>query len=103
MRLKRKLRIKAKVSGTSDRPRFAVFRSNRSISGQLIDDVLGVTLVAKYMTGKNQTAGHALGAELAKAAKDKHITTVVFDRGGFRYHGVIKAIADGAREGGLKF
>lgn len=103
MRLKRKLRIRVKVTGTAARPRLAIFRSNRNISGQLIDDEKGITILAKHMSGKSTKEAKVLGAELAAAARDKKITTVVFDRGGFRYHGVVKTVADAAREGGLKF
>lgn len=103
LRQKRKLRIRAKIYGTADRPRLAVFRSNRSLSVQVIDDAAGKTLIARKIAQKNQAAGTKLGQEMAKAALDKKINRVVFDRGGYRFHGVIKAIADAAREGGLKF
>lgn len=103
MRLKRKLRVRAKVFGTSRRPRLAVFRSNRSLSVQIIDDDGRQTLIARRANGKNQVKAHDLGREIAAACAAKKITTVVFDRSGYRYHGVVQALADGAREGGLKF
>ena len=101
------------VRGTAARPRLAVFRSLRHVYAQVIDDETGVTLVAASSLEKeaaggltssgNRAAGKAIGQLVAERAKDKGITAVVFDRGGFRYHGVIQAIADGAREGGLEF
>lgn len=101
LRLTRKLRVKAKIRGTSERPRLSVFRSHRNLLVQVIDDTKGKTIVSKGMKGKNIEAGKKLGAEIAQAAKVKHITTVLFDRNGYRYHGVIRAICEGAREGGL--
>jgi len=103
MRLKRKLRIRAKIFGTASRPRFAVFRSNQKLSAQLIDDEKRETILAKSGDGKNVKVARELGLALTAAAKTKKIHTVVFDRSGYRYHGVIKAVADAAREGGLKF
>ncbi len=103
MRLKRKLRIRAKIAGTATRPRFTVFRSNQKLSAQLIDDEKRETILAKSADGKNVKAARELGLAIAAAAKAKKIVTVVFDRSGYRYHGVIKATADAAREGGLKF
>jgi large subunit ribosomal protein L18 len=107
------LRIRKSVSGTPERPRLVVFRSLRHVSAQLIDDVAGRTLAAastaeKELTeglkhGGNKAAGKAIGAAIAKRAQEKGITTVVFDRAGFRYHGVIKELADAARAAGLKF
>lgn len=102
-RHKRKARIAAIIRGTADRPRFAVYRSNQYISAQLIDDDKRETIVAVRVVGKNVEQAKKIGAEIAKLAKDKKIQTVVFDRAGFRYHGAIAAIADAAREGGLKF
>lgn len=102
-RNKRKLRVRAKVSGSAKRPRMAVFCSNHRLYVQLVDDEKRHTLVSGWIKGKNLAAGKALGSEIAKKAKEKGITTVVFDRGGFRYHGVVAALADAAREGGLKF
>ncbi len=101
LRKKRAMRVKAKIRGTTERPRLAVFRSHRNLLVQIIDDTKGETIVSKSMQGKNIAAGKKLGAEIAVAAKAKHITTVLFDRSGYRYHGVIEAIAQGAREGGL--
>lgn len=105
---RRKKKVRAKIFGTEDRPRLSVFRSNKSIYVQVIDDTKGVTLVslsdkklAKKMT-KTERA-RKTGEELAKKAKAKKISKVVFDRGGYRYHGRIKALAEGARKGGLKF
>jgi large subunit ribosomal protein L18 len=100
-------RIRAKISGTSDMPRFSVYKSNTTVYGQIIDDSKGVTLVsfsADKAKGKNFVEKSAnAGKELAKLATEKGIKKVVFDRGGFIYTGKIKAFADGAREGGLKF
>lgn len=104
--LKRKIR--AVISGTADRPRLSVFRSNRYISAQLIDDVKAVTLASATDQGskkgtKKMEGAIAVGGAIAKAAKEKGITTVVFDRSGFKYAGRIKALADAAREAGLVF
>ena len=113
-RLKRKRRIRKKVSGTASMPRLAVFRSAKHIYAQLIDDERGVTLAsassqssairekAAELNGKIEVA-KAVGIELAVSGQAKGIKTVAFDRGGFLYHGRVKALADGAREGGLKF
>lgn len=103
MRAKRKLGSRVTVRGSSVRPRLAVYRSNVRLSAQLIDDDANKTLVTAISAGKNAAAASALGREIAEKAKAKHITTVVFDRGGFRYHGVVKALADAARTGGLVF
>ena len=106
-------RIRKVVSGTPERPRMSVFRSNKQIYVQFIDDVNGVTLaaassldkaVAAQTEGKTKTAVAALvGAEAAKVAASKGITEVAFDRGGYLYHGRVKSLADAARKGGLKF
>jgi large subunit ribosomal protein L18 len=106
-RLHRKRRIRAKVSGTAERPRLAVFRSLTKIEAQIIDDVKGSTLIesdSKKLKTKNDIKGaQAVGKDVAKKCLAKKITEVIFDRGGYKYHGKIKALADGAREGGLKF
>lgn len=109
-RLKRRARVRAKIFGTADRPRLAVFRSAKHIYAQLIDDVAGVTLAAASSMDKdfndfggNKEAAKKVGLAVAEKAKTKNISEVVFDRGGFVYHGRIKELADGAREGGLKF
>jgi large subunit ribosomal protein L18 len=108
-RLRRRRRVRAKVRGTADRPRLSVFRSNRGVSAQLIDDVAAVTLAAVNWTEpdlKNLDRGDQakrVGELLAQRAKDAGIETCVFDRGGYQYHGRVKALADGAREGGLRF
>ena len=112
-RLKRHKRVRGKISGTPERPRLNVFRSNTNIYAQVIDDVNGVTLVAassldKELKDQNVTGGNAEGAKLvgalvAKRAVEKGITTVVFDRGGYIYHGRVAALAEAAREAGLKF
>ena len=102
LRLKRKLRIRSKITGTQKRPRMAVYRSNKAFMIQLIDDGKQETLLSLSMRGKTIEKAKALGIEVAKKAVKKGITNVVFDRGGYRYHGSIKAVADGAREGGLK-
>jgi large subunit ribosomal protein L18 len=108
-RLRRRRRVRAKVHGTAERPRLSVFRSNRGVQAQLIDDVAGRTLAAVNWTepdlkglARMEQATRA-GTVLAERAKGAGIETVVFDRGGYRYHGRVKALADGAREAGLKF
>ena len=110
MRLKRHVRVRGKISGTTDRPRLNVFRSNANIYAQIIDDVNGVTLVSANTlekefegTAGNCEAAKKVGLTLAERAKEKGIEEVVFYRGGYVYHGRIAALADGAREGGLKF
>lgn len=95
------MRIRAKVSGTEVRPRMAVFRSHKALYVQLIDDESATTIFSMKTQGTTVANAKALGAEVAQAAKKKGINSVVFDRGGFQYHGVIKALADAAREGGL--
>ncbi len=106
-RERRKKRIRAKISGTATRPRLSVFKSNAHISAQLIDDVLGVTVAAshsKVVKGKTlMEKATALGQDIAEKALAKKITMVVFDRGGYSYTGKVKAIAEGARQGGLTF
>ncbi|MEL6833524.1 MAG: 50S ribosomal protein L18 [Bacteroidota bacterium] len=104
------MRIRKDIRGTASRPRLNVFRSNRYIYAQLIDDIAGVTLTQanSYETavennGKKTEQSAAVGKLLAERAKDAGIETVIFDRGGYLYHGRVKALADGAREGGLKF
>ena len=108
-RLRRRRRVRAKVRGTAERPRLSVFRSNRGIQAQLIDDVTGHTVAAVNWTeddlkslGTMDQAKKA-GELLAERGKSAGVETVVYDRGGYRYHGRVKALADGAREGGLKF
>ena len=109
-RLTRHKRVRGKVSGTAARPRLNVFRSTNNIYAQIIDDVAGVTLAQassldKSITGNggNKEAARKVGALIAKRAADKGITDVVFDRGGYIFHGRVKELAEGAREGGLKF
>jgi large subunit ribosomal protein L18 len=106
-RLRRRRRVRAKVTGTAERPRISVFRSNRGISAQLIDDRAGRTLAAVIWTeselrslGRMEQAEQA-GRALARRAREAGIERAVFDRGGYRYHGRVKAFADGVREGGL--
>lgn len=108
-RLRRHRRVRGKISGTAQCPRLGVFRSSKHIYAQLIDDVAGVTLVCassmdKGFTGfgGNTEAANKVGKAIAEKAKAKGITKVVFDRGGFVYHGRVKALAEGAREGGLE-
>jgi large subunit ribosomal protein L18 len=108
-RLRRRRRVRAKVSGTAERPRLSVYRSNRGVFAQLIDDVEGKTIASVSWTegdlrgmDRMEQAKKA-GETLAKRAADANVSTCVFDRGGYRYHGRVKALADGAREGGLKF
>ena len=107
-RLKRRHRVRAKVSGTAERPRISVFRSNRGIHAQLIDHVAGRTLAAVSWTESDlrglkpmEQAGKA-GELLAERAKAAGVDSALFDRGGYRYHGKVKAFAEGVREGGLK-
>lgn len=106
-RLRRRLRIRAKVFGTAERPRLSVFKSNRFVSAQIIDDASGKTLAqATTASTKSKTAlegARVIGVEIAKLAKTAKIEKVVFDRGGYIYTGKIKAVAEGAREGGLEF
>lgn len=109
-RLRRHRRVRGKVSGTAACPRLDVFRSSKHIYAQLIDDVTGTTLAAASSldkdfgaAGGNVDAATKVGKAIAERAKAKGITQVVFDRGGFVYHGRVKALADGAREGGLEF
>ena len=109
-RLKRHKRVRSKISGTAECPRLNVFRSTNNIYAQLIDDVKGVTLASASsldkeidVYGGNKDAARKVGQLIAKRALDKGITEVVFDRGGYIFHGRVKELAEGAREGGLKF
>ena len=109
-RLKRHTRVRGKISGTPERPRLAVYRSNAHISCQIIDDINGVTLASANTyeasfegIGSNKAAAREIGKILAARAIEKGIEAVVFDRGGYLYHGRVSELAEGAREGGLKF
>ena len=108
-RIKRHMRVRANVAGYTEKPRLCVFRSNNHIYGQLIDDSKGVTIVSAsdVELGKKKDAKTSLSKEvgllLAKKAMEKNISQIVFDRGGYKYHGRVKALAEGAREAGLKF
>lgn len=124
-RKRRHRRVRAKIKGISDRPRLSVFRSNRHIWVQLIDDVSGNSILTandlevvsrtKNKSSKEKVKGpgpqaitklaaaEKIGETIAKKAQEKNITTIVFDRGGYKYHGIVKAVAQGARKGGLKF
>jgi large subunit ribosomal protein L18 len=111
-RCRRKTRIRKKVRGVAERPRLVVYRSNLHIYAQIVDDAAGATLAAAstLALGKTREGAHCntsgaalVGGEIARLAKEKNIVRVVFDRNGYRYHGRIKAVADGAREGGLEF
>jgi large subunit ribosomal protein L18 len=109
-RLRRHRRVRGKVSGTAERPRLAVFRSNRGITAQLIDDANGKTLAAaswldvkKSFKGNKSEQAAEVGKLLAEAAKKTGVESVVFDRAGYLYHGRVKALANAAREGGLRF
>ena len=108
-RLKRRRRVRAKVHGTADRPRISVFRSNRGVFAQVIDDEAGRTLASVNWTEsdlrslKPMEQANKAGALLAERAKAAGIESAVFDRGGYQYHGRVKALAEGAREGGLTF
>ena len=109
-RLQRHKRVRAKINGTADRPRLDVFRSAKNIYAQVIDDVNGVTLVSASTLDKefegatgNKEAARKVGKLVAERAKAKGVDTVVFDRGGYIYHGRVAELAEGAREGGLEF
>ena len=109
-RTRRHIRVRRKVSGTAERPRLCVYRSNTNLYVQIIDDVAGVTLVSASTLDKeiktkhaNKEAAKEVGALIAKRAIEKNIKTVVFDRGGYIYHGVVKELAEAARQGGLEF
>ncbi len=109
-RKKIKSRIRGKISGTAERPRLAIYRSNKELYCQLINDEAGTTIAAASTrdkdftrTGNKCDQSKAVGQSIARKAAEKGVSTVVFDRGGYLYHGRIKAIAEGAREGGLKF
>ena len=109
-RLRRHRRVRGKISGTTARPRLNVFRSAKNIYAQLIDEVKGVTICSASTldkefdgNGGNKDAAREIGKMIAKRAADKGITEVVFDRGGYIFHGRVKELAEGAREGGLKF
>ena len=107
LRTQRHKRLRSKATGTADRPRLAVYRSNKFVYAQLIDDEAGKTLAAadsrKETKGTGVEKATAVGTAIAKKATAAKIEAVVFDRGGFQYQGIVKAVADGAREGGLKF
>ena len=109
VRVRKHERVRAKISGTPECPRLVVFRSNKNIEAQIIDDVKGVTLVSassvqlKLSNGGNVEGAKVVGAKIAEVAKAKKISKVVFDRGGYLYHGRVAALADADREGGLKF
>ena len=108
-RLRRHRRVRGKVRGSAERPRLVVFRSNRGVFAQLVDDSSGKTLAGaswvtvKGIEGNKTDQARAVGQAIAEAAKKVGVEAVVFDRGGYLYHGRVKALADGAREGGLKF
>ncbi|MEA2020499.1 MAG: 50S ribosomal protein L18 [Patescibacteria group bacterium] len=105
---RRRQRIRGKIQGTSQKPRLSVFKSNKHIYAQLIDDTVGETLVSASdndleVSGKNKEVARKVGQELAKKAKKKGIEEAAFDRSGYPFHGRVRAVAEGAREGGLKF
>ena len=109
-RTRRHIRVRRKISGTAERPRLCIYRSNTNLYVQIIDDVAGNTLVSASTLDKevktkhaNKEAAKEVGALIAKKATEKNITEVVFDRGGYIYHGIVKELAEAAREGGLKF
>jgi large subunit ribosomal protein L18 len=109
-RLKRKFHIRKRISGTAERPRMSVFRSNRSLYIQVIDDTVGKTIASASTLEKdlkdikrNVEGAEKLGEIMGKRLLEKNITTVVFDRNGYLYHGVVKAMADGARKAGIQF
>jgi len=105
-RYRRHLRVRKKVTGTAERPRLVIFRSLKHITAQLVDDVKRhtiATVTSTDLTGKKTDKSTEVGKRIAAKAKDAGITKVVFDRAGYKYHGRVKAVADGAREGGLEF
>lgn len=112
-RQRRKVRIRKKISGTAERPRLVVYRSNLHIYAQVVDDEKGATLVSASTLGLKKAGesgahctkagGELVGKEIARLAKEQNISSVVFDRNGYLYHGRVKAVAEGAREGGLEF
>jgi large subunit ribosomal protein L18 len=109
-RARRHKRVRGKIFGTAERPRLVVYRSNKGVSAQLVDDLSGKTVAAatwlglkKSFKGTKTEQAAEVGKRLAAAAKNADVDTCVFDRGGYLYHGRVKALADGAREGGLKF
>ena len=109
-RTRRHIRVRRKISGTAERPRLCVYRSNKNLFVQVIDDVNGVTLCQASTLDKevknkyaNKEAAKEVGTLIAKRASEKNIKTVVYDRGGYIYHGVVKELADAAREAGLEF
>lgn len=112
-RVRKHVRVRKRVSGSGERPRLNIFRSSKHIYAQVIDDLKGQTLAAasslskelrgQFKTGANKAAARAVGKLIAQKAKEKSVSKVVFDRGGYVYHGRIKELAEGAREGGLKF
>lgn len=106
-RIKRKTKIRSRINGTASRPRLVVYKSNQHISAQLVDDDKQVTLVSasdlKIEKGSKTDKAKSVGEDIAKKAKTKKITEVVFDRSGYKYHGRVKDLADAAREAGLKF
>ena len=109
-RFKRKMHIRKRIFGTAGRPRMSVFRSNKHISGQVIDDEQGRTVASVSTLEKelrslkvNVESGAKVGEEIGKRLKEKNIDTVVFDRNGYLYHGVVKSVADGVRKTGIKF
>ena len=106
LRNRRHMRVRAQISGTAERPRLAVYRSNRFVSAQLIDDTVGKTIAASHgreFKGPQSQQAKAVGEAIAKAAKAAGVTSIVFDRAGYRYGGQVKTLADAAREGGLIF
>ncbi len=106
LRERRHIRVRSRVEGVTERPRLVVNRSNRFVSAQLIDDAKGATIAAAHgrsFKGAQSVQAKAVGEAIAKAAKAQGVTTVVFDRAGYRYTGAVKALADAAREGGLIF
>lgn len=104
--MRRHARVRSRITGTASRPRLAIFKSNRFVSAQLIDDTTGTTLAAAHgrsFKGSQTVQAKAVGEAVAKAAKEKGITAAVFDRAGYRYGGLIKQLAEAARLGGLAF
>ena len=101
-RQRRHNRVRSVINGNAERPRLVVFRGNKTVSAQLVDDATGKVLLTASQPKASLASATAVGTDLAKQAKTKKVSTVVFDRAGYRYHGIVKAIAEAAREGGLK-
>lgn len=101
-RQRRHDRVRSQIAGSAERPRLVIFRGNKTISAQLVDDAAGKVLLTVSQRKASLASASVVGTDLAKQAKTKKVSTVVFDRAGYRYHGIVKAVAEAARDGGLK-